>query len=29
MAVMNAFEQYGITDVCLEVGGPFCPPLEV
>ena len=29
MAVMNAFEQYGITDVCLGVGGPFCPPLEV
>lgn len=29
MAVLNAFAQYGITDVCLEVGGPFCPPLEV
>ncbi len=29
MAVMNAFAQYGIEDVCLEVGGPFCPPLEV
>lgn len=29
MAVMNAFSQYGIEDICLEVGGPFCPPLEV
>jgi len=29
MAVMEAFEQYGIEDVQLEVGGPFCPMLEV
>ncbi len=29
MAVLNAFSQYGIEDVRLEVGGPFCPPLEV
>ena len=29
MAVMNAFAQYGIENIRLEVGGPFCPPLEV
>ena len=29
MAVLNAFGQYGIEDICLEVGGPWCPPLEV
>lgn len=29
MAVLNAFNQYGIEDICLEVGGPFCPPLEI
>ncbi len=29
MAVLSAFEQYGIEDVQLEVGGPFCPMLEV
>ena len=29
MAVMNTFAQYGIEDICLEVGGPFCPPLEI
>ena len=29
MAVMNTFCQYGIEDICLEVGGPWCPPLEV
>ncbi len=29
MAVLNAFCQYGIEDICLEVGGPWCPPLEV
>lgn len=29
MAVMNAFSQYGIEGVDLEVGGPWCPPLEV
>jgi phosphoribosyl 1,2-cyclic phosphodiesterase len=29
MAVLNAFDQYGVEDVCLEVGGPWCPPLEV
>lgn len=28
-AVLAAFSQYGITDVRLEVGGPFCPPLEL
>ncbi len=29
MAVASAFEQYGIEDIRLEVGGPFCPILEV
>lgn len=29
MAVMNTFAQYGIEDIDLEVGGPWCPPLEV
>ncbi len=29
MAVLNTFEQYGIEDVRLEVGGAFCPILEV
>ncbi len=29
MAVLGAFEQYGIENVQLEVGGPFCPILEV
>lgn len=29
MAVLNAFAQYGIEDVRVEAGGPFCPPLEV
>lgn len=29
MAALTAFSQYGIVDVRLEVGGTFCPPLEV
>lgn len=29
MAVINAFCQYGIEGIDLEVGGPWCPPLEV
>lgn len=29
MAVLNAFAQYGIEEVRVEAGGPFCPPLEV
>lgn len=29
MATLNAFSQYGIEDVQLEVGGPCCPILEV
>ena len=29
MAALTAFSQYGIEDVRLEAGGPFCPPLEV
>lgn len=29
MAVLDAFAQYGIEDIQLEVGGPFCPVLEV
>ncbi|PWM42649.1 MAG: MBL fold metallo-hydrolase [Clostridiales bacterium] len=29
MAVLSAFSQYGVEDIRLEVGGPFCPPLEV
>lgn len=29
MAALNAFSQYGIDHVQLEVGGPFCPILEV
>lgn len=29
MATLNAFSQYGIENVQLEVGGPFCPILEV
>ena len=29
MAVLNTFEQYGVTDIRLEVGGAFCPVLEV
>lgn len=29
MAVLNTFDQYGIEGVRLEVGGPFCPILEV
>lgn len=29
MATLNAFSQYGIEGVQLEVGGPFCPILEV
>ncbi len=28
-ATLEAFTQYGITDIQVEVGGPFCPPLEV
>ena len=29
MATLNAFSQYGIEGVRLEVGGPFCPMIEV
>lgn len=29
MAVLEAFEQYGIEDIQLEVGGPFCPCIEL
>ncbi len=29
MATLDVFAQYGITDVQLEVGGPFCPCIEV
>ena len=29
MATLNAFSQYGIENIRLEVGGPFCPILEV
>ena len=29
MATLTAFSQYGIEDIRLEAGGPFCPPLEV
>jgi phosphoribosyl 1,2-cyclic phosphodiesterase len=28
-AVLTTFDQYGIENVRLEVGGPWCPPLEV
>ncbi|MBQ8892893.1 MAG: MBL fold metallo-hydrolase [Clostridia bacterium] len=29
MAALNAFSQYGVEDIRLEVGGPFCPIIEV